>query len=262
MKKNFNHPFHMVSVSPWPLLVSLNLLLMMMSFIYYLQEFELSYFLILLISLILLMYQWWRDVVRESLYQGEHTIFIVKMLKLGMFLFILSELFFFVSFFWSYFHFYLSPSIDIGSMWPPKGVKIFNPMNIPLLNTVILISSGVTLTYSHYNIIMLKYYKSMFWLFFTILLGLYFSVLQWFEYEESYFSMWDSVYGSNFFLMTGFHGLHVIIGTIFLFVCFIRLMFKQFSLDHHFGFEGASWYWHFVDIVWLFLYMFVYWLPF
>nr|YP_009164250.1 cytochrome c oxidase subunit III [Taeniogonalos taihorina]AIE11788.1 cytochrome c oxidase subunit III [Taeniogonalos taihorina] len=262
MKMSFNHPYHMVSVSPWPLLSSLSIVMFFLSTINFLMNLQYDLLLVSFFLMMLLFYQWWRDVIRESMYQGEHTSYIVKMMKFGMILFIMSELLFFISFFWSYFHFYLAPSMDIGMMWPPEGIKMFNPMNIPMLNTVILISSGATLTYSHYNILKMNYYLSKKWLMLTIFLGIYFSLLQWYEYNESLFSIWDSVYGSNFYLLTGFHGLHVIIGTIFLLICLIRLLKLEFSSIHHFGFEAASWYWHFVDVVWLFLYLFIYWLPF
>lgn len=168
-------------------------------------------------------------------------------------------MFFFVSFFWAYFHCSLSPDIFIGQNWPSKGIQRFNPIGIPLLNTLILLSSGIRLTARHHFIIVGNKLKANYYLIITIILGVYFSILQWIEYQEASFSISDSIYGSTFFIATGFHGLHVLIGTIFLFVCFSRLIINHFSSYHHFGFEAAAWYWHFVDVVWLFLYLFIYW---
>lgn len=177
-----------------------------------------------------------------------------------MILFITSEIFFFLSFFWAFFHSSLSPDIFIGQRWPCKGIKAFNPIGIPLINTIILLRSGITLTASHHFIIIGNKKKCNNFLFITIFLGVYFTFLQFIEYKEASFTIADSIYGSTFFIATGFHGLHVLIGTIFLLVCFIRRLKNHFSSYHHFGFEAAAWYWHFVDVVWLFLYIFIYWL--
>jgi len=167
--------------------------------------------------------------------------------------------FFFLSFFWSFFHSSLSPDIFIGQKWPCSGIKTFNPISIPLLNTIILLSSGISLTASHHYIILGKKKKSELFLFFTIILGIYFSIIQYVEYKEASFSIADSIYGSCFFIATGFHGIHVLIGTVFLTVCLFRIIKNHFSSYHHFGFESAAWYWHFVDVVWLFLYICIYW---
>lgn len=180
-------------------------------------------------------------------------------LKLGIILFITSEVFFFLSFFWAYFHTRLSPDIFIGQKWPCLGIQAFNPIGIPLINTIILLRSGVRLTAAHHFLIVGNLKKTNTYLMLTIILGIYFSILQWIEYEEACFSIADSIYGSTFFIATGFHGLHVIIGTIFLSICLMRRITQQFSSYHHFGFEAAAWYWHFVDVVWLFLYLFIYW---
>lgn len=177
-----------------------------------------------------------------------------------MILFITSEIFFFLSFFWAFFHSSLSPDIFIGQRWPCKGIKSFNPIGIPLINTLILLRSGVTLTTSHHFIILGNKKNCNNFLLITIILGIYFSLLQFIEYKEASFTIADSVYGSTFFISTGFHGIHVLIGTMFLSVCLIRETKNHFSSYHHFGFEAAAWYWHFVDVVWLFLYIFIYWL--
>jgi len=180
-------------------------------------------------------------------------------LKLGIILFITSEVFFFVSFFWGYFHRRLSPNIDIGQIWPPYFINSFNPINVPLLNTIILLSSGVSVTWSHHAILKNQMKKANFSLLLTVLLGLYFSLLQGIEYFQAEFCIRDSIYGSRFFIATGFHGLHVIIGSTFLLICYIRIKNFEFSSNHLIGFEAAAWYWHFVDIVWIFLYISIYW---
>nr|YP_003734710.1 cytochrome c oxidase subunit III [Cotesia vestalis]ACH71094.1 cytochrome c oxidase subunit III [Cotesia vestalis] len=256
----FNHPYHLVTLSPWPLMMSLSLMIMMSSLLMLFNNLNLIMFFFSLMLMLMNMYQWWRDIVRESTIQGFHTSIVIKGLQNGMILFILSEIMFFVSFFWCYFHMYLSPSIDIGMIWYPMNLIVFNPYNIPLLNTLILLSSGITITYCHYSIMESNFKKSFFSLFMTVLLGLIFSYFQYLEYNESFFSINDSVYGSIFFMLTGFHGFHVIVGTIFNLVMLIRFMKKHMSLYHFFGFEASSWYWHFVDLVWLFLYLFIYWL--
>lgn len=211
------------------------------------------------IILILIIYQWWRDIVREASFQGLHTNKVSIGLRWGIILFITSEVFFFLAFFWAFLHSRLSPRIELGINWPPKGIKPFNPLEIPLLNTLILLRSGLTVTWTHHRIIENNYYQSLQGLILTVILGFYFRILQLYEYIEAPFSIADSVYGSTFFITTGLHGLHVIIGSIFLFICLIRLIFNHFSSTHHFGFEAAAWYWHFVDVVWLFLYILIYW---
>lgn len=208
--------------------------------------------------LILCLLQWWRDVIREGTYQGFHTKIVVKGLKLRILLFITSEVFFFISIFWCYFHIFLSPGVEIGSLWPPKNINVFNPYRIPLLNTIILLSSGVSITWCHYSLLNRYKLERLVSLLITILLGIIFTIFQYMEYKEASFSISDSVYGSIFFISTGFHGLHVLIGTLFLIVNLIRIYFNNYSSIHHFGFEAAAWYWHFVDVVWLFLYLLVY----
>jgi len=172
---------------------------------------------------------------------------------------LLQKFYFFFSFFWAFFHRRISPTIEIGAQWPPIGIYPFNPFQVPLLNTIILLSSGVTVTWSHHSIIENNHSQAVYSLILTVALGIYFTLLQAMEYWEARFSISDSVYGSTFFLATGFHGLHVIIGTTFLIVCLARQLIYHFSSGHHFGFEAAAWYWHFVDVVWLFLYIRIYW---
>nr|QZZ18325.1 cytochrome c oxidase subunit III [Kaukania anser] len=254
-----NHPFHLVDKSPWPITGSIGLLTLMLGLIMWFHHFNfnLSFFGILIIFLTMI--QWWRDVTRESTFQGLHTLKVIINMKMGMILFILSEVMFFSSFFWSFFHSSLSPSMEIGLLWPPKGVNPFNPINIPMLNTMILLSSGVTITWAHNSLINKNFSYCMNSMLVTIILGIYFSILQLYEYIESSFCISDSIYGATFFMATGFHGLHVIIGTLFIFISYIRMSSLHFSDNHHVGFESSAWYWHFVDVVWMFLYISIYW---
>lgn len=254
----FFHPFHLVTISPWPILTSLSVINNLLITINWFNKINYIYIITIPCTLICI-YQWWRDVIRESTFQGFHTFIVYKGLRIGIILFITSEVLFFFSFFWAFYHSSLSPSIEIGQCWPPLGIIPFNPYDIPLINTIILISSGISITWCHHSIINKNFPERKCSLLITILLGLYFTALQGFEYFESSFSIADSVYGSTFFIATGFHGLHVIIGTSFLFICLLRIHNLHFSPYHHFGFEAAAWYWHFVDVVWLFLYISIYW---
>nr|YP_010616667.1 cytochrome c oxidase subunit III [Celastrina lavendularis]YP_010701143.1 cytochrome c oxidase subunit III [Celastrina oreas]WAW79867.1 cytochrome c oxidase subunit 3 [Celastrina lavendularis]WCI21384.1 cytochrome c oxidase subunit 3 [Celastrina oreas] len=259
MLMNHNHPYHLVNYSPWPLTSAIGSLTLVIGMIKWFHNFNMNMLMLGYIIIILSMYQWWRDIYRESTFQGNHTMLVSKGLRWGMILFIISEVFFFISFFWAFFHSSLSPNIEIGSNWPPMNIMVFNPFQIPLLNTIILISSGLTVTWTHYSLMENNYSQSMQSLLITIILGIYFSILQGYEYMEASFSIADSIYGSTFFMATGFHGIHVIIGTTFLLICLIRHKNNHFSMKHHFGFEAAAWYWHFVDVVWLFLFISIYW---
>nr|DBA43798.1 TPA_asm: COX3 [Bombus supremus] len=256
MKKNF--PFHMVTISPWPIILSINMMNMFLSIILWIYLNNLLIMIINLLNMLLSMFMWFRDIIRESTFQGMHSFYIISMLKFSMILFIISELFFFISFFWTFFHNSVSPSIEINSIWPPKMIKFFNPFEIPLLNSITLIMSGLTVTMSHYNFLNNNYKLSTEDLMFTIFLGSYFNYMQIFEYENSFFCMNDSIFGSIFFLSTGFHGIHVLCGTLMLFYSLIRIMNHHISKIHHINFEFAIWYWHFVDVIWLFIYMFYY----
>nr|YP_008238985.1 cytochrome c oxidase subunit III [Palinurellus wieneckii]AGN95856.1 cytochrome c oxidase subunit III [Palinurellus wieneckii] len=253
------HPYHLVNASPWPLTGSISAMMLTTGLVKWFHEFNINLLMLGVIATLLTMIQWWRDVTREATYQGLHTVAVSKGLRWGMILFILSEVLFFFSFFWAFFHSSLAPAVEIGISWPPAGIKPFNPFQIPLLNTTILLSSGATVTWAHHSIIESNHSQAFQSLLMTVLLGVYFTGLQALEYFEAPFTIADSVYGSTFFVATGFHGLHVIIGTAFLTVCLYRLYMCHFSSGHHFGFEAAAWYWHFVDVVWLFLYICIYW---
>nr|YP_009671924.1 cytochrome c oxidase subunit III [Strahlaxius plectrorhynchus]QCX31784.1 cytochrome c oxidase subunit 3 [Strahlaxius plectrorhynchus] len=259
MTSHGHHAFHLVDMSPWPLTGSLSALMLTTGLVKWFHQYNIDLLILGVLSTILTMVQWWRDVVREGTYQGLHTSVVVNGLRWGMILFIVSELLFFFSFFWAFFHSSLAPTVEIGMMWPPVGITPFNPFQIPLLNTTILLSSGATVTWAHHAIMESNFTQAMQSLGLTIVLGFYFTALQVYEYIEAPFTIADSVYGSTFFVATGFHGLHVIIGSSFLLVCWLRLFKCHFSSHHHFGFEAAAWYWHFVDVVWLFLYVFIYW---
>jgi ubiquinol-cytochrome c reductase cytochrome b subunit len=372
------HPFHLVNVSPWPFLVSISVFALTIGIVLYFHRFQVGEITLFLglISLGITMSCWFRDIIREGTFEGHHTLLVQKGLKLGMILFIISEIMLFFSFFWAFFHSSLSPAIQIGGIWPPKGIITFNPWEIPLLNTVILLTSGITVTWAHYAVRSrhmrsivhtynplryagklsrylhrarkLRHQRDYFWVrrlgvfrkfkrfipqfpyelglwqtlrkmnfflafssdfyqeakppksiqpltrvlalapfkplhdslwlirsFFlsflhhsrqdlivalglTIFLGLIFTCIQYYEYKFAPFTLSDSVYGSTFYLTTGFHGLHVIIGTIFLIVCIIRAYKYHFTNTHHTGLESAIWYWHFVDVVWLGLYISIY----
>nr|YP_010282283.1 cytochrome c oxidase subunit III [Layahima weiweii]UHM24946.1 cytochrome c oxidase subunit 3 [Layahima weiweii] len=259
MSTHSNHPYHLVDYSPWPLTGALAALCTTAGMVKWFHQYDMTLLMLGNLIMILTMIQWWRDVIRESTLQGLHTSNVISGLRWGMILFIISEVFFFISFFWAFFHSSLSPTVELGLTWPPAGIIPFNPLEIPLLNTVILLSSGVTVTWAHHSLMNGNYTQTAQGLFFTSLLGIYFTALQAYEYMEAPFTIADSVYGSTFFVATGFHGLHVLIGTTFLIVCLVRHINYHFSSNHHFGFEAAAWYWHFVDVVWLFLYISIYW---
>jgi cytochrome c oxidase subunit 3 len=253
-----NHSFHLVDQRPWPLTGASAALIITTGIVKWFHEFNINLFFIGFTILILTCIQWWRDITREGTIQGLHTNVVTLGLRWGIILFITSEILFFFSFFWAFFHRSLSPCLEIGLQWPPSGVSPFNPLQVPLLNTIILLSSGVTVTWAHHRILENNHSQASSRLFITVMLGAYFTLLQALEYWESSFTISDSAYGSTFFIATGFHGIHVIIGTSFLIVCLIRHLNNHFSSNHHFGFEAAAWYWHFVDVVWLFLYLSVY----
>nr|QKJ80229.1 cytochrome c oxidase subunit III [Cephalothrix sp. BMK-2020] len=253
------NPFHLVELSPWPLVGSLGAFFLTVGLVSWFHGS--GYFLLLLglIVILLTMLQWWRDIVREGTYQGFHTYQVCVGLRWGMILFIVSEVCFFFAFFWAYFHSSLAPSMELGCMWPPSGIEPLNPFSVPLLNTAVLLASGITVTWSHHSMMEGDRLGGIQGLILTVILGIYFTVLQAGEYYEAPFTLADGVYGSTFFVATGFHGLHVLIGTTFLIICLFRLYMYHFSVGHHFGFEAAAWYWHFVDVVWLFLYLSIYW---
>lgn len=254
------HPFHLVDPSPWPMFASFSALFMVCGGVMYMHSYEHGG-LVLSMGFTMVLYSmavWWRDVIREATFQGIHTKQVQTGLRYGMILFIVSEIMFFVAFFWAFFHSSLSPTVDIGCVWPPKGIEAMNPWDIPLLNTMLLLTSGASVTWAHHAIFAGKQREGVTALIYTVVLAVIFTGFQAYEYLEAPFSISDGIYGSTFYLATGFHGFHVIIGTLFLTVCTYRLSRGHYTAGHHVGFESAAWYWHMVDVVWLFLFVCIY----
>jgi len=252
-------PYHIVEKSPWPLIGSISALCLTLSMILWINNKNNLTLSITFIILILTSFRWWKNVFSETIEQGNHSRQVTVGLQVGILLFIVSEVLFFTSFFWAFFHRRISPNVELGIRWPPQELIAFNPINVPLLNTLLLLSSGVSITWCHHALLKRNKFYRIVSLSTTILLGILFSMLQGFEYVEAPFSIADSVYGSTFFIATGFHGLHVIIGSTFLIVNLLRLKNMKRREEHLTGFECAAWYWHFVDVVWLFLYLNLYW---
>nr|YP_009349221.1 cytochrome c oxidase subunit III [Ninox strenua]APZ75573.1 cytochrome c oxidase subunit III [Ninox strenua] len=252
------HSFHMVDPSPSPIFGATAALLTASGLAMSFHHHHTHLLTLGILAMLLTMLQSSRDIVRESTFQGHHTPTVQKGLRYGMILFITSEAFFFLGFFSAFFHSSLVPTPELGGQSPPMGINPLNPMEVPLLNTAILLASGVTVTSAHHSIMEANQKQATHALTFTILLGFYFTALQATEYYEAPFSIADGIYGSTFFVATGFHGLHVIIGSSFLSVCLLRLTKFHFTPHHHFGFEAAASYSHFVDIISLFLYTSIY----
>ena len=255
------HSWHLVDPSPWPFVAALGGFLLTTGGVLYMHNYiHGGYILLFGFTIVLyVMYVWWRDIIREATFEGQHTYSVQRGLRLGMILFIVSEVMLFFAFFWGFFHSSLSPTYNIGTVWPPTAITTIPAIGIPLTNTVFLLSSGATVTWAHHAIIVRAKKQALIALILTTILAAFFTALQGLEYVESPFNISDSVYGSCFFITTGFHGAHVLIGTIFLLISFIRIIFNHFTSTHHFGFEAAAWYWHFVDVVWLFLFVVIYW---
>jgi len=255
------HSYHLVDPSPWPFTASLGAFMLAIGLVLYMHKFVGGWSLLMTGFLLIfyVMFTWWRDVIREATFEDQHSVVVQKGLRFGMILFIVSEIMFFFAFFWAFFHSSLAPVFSIGGVWPPKAITVMDAFTVPLTNTFFLLSSGATVTWSHHAIMVRAKKQALVGLFFTLILAILFTSLQVFEYVNASFNISDGIYGSCFFLLTGFHGFHVLIGTIALFCSFIRIIFNHFTDKHHFGFESAVWYWHFVDVVWLFLFVSLYW---
>ena len=253
------HDYHMVEPSPWPALGSLGALLLAGGAIMFMHGFSPWVMIIGILLVLYTMFVWWRDVVGEATFEGFHKQVVQIGLRYGMALFIASEVMFFLAWFWAYFNASLFPTEAVGGVWPPVGVTTFEAWDVPFFNTLILLTSGTTVTWAHHAVKEGNRRGLIAGLWLTVLLGISFTSLQAFEYANAEFSFSGGIYGSTFFMATGFHGLHVIIGTIFLSVCLYRAHMDHFKPDHHFGLEAAAWYWHFVDVVWLFLFCSIYW---
>jgi cytochrome c oxidase subunit III len=252
------HSYHLVDPSPWPLLGSLSAGTMFGGTVIGMHGGGWIVALIGVALLLFTFYVWFRDIVREATFQGHHTPIVQLGLRYGMALFIASEVMFFSAFFWAFLSMSLFPTPATGGVWPPKGILPFDPWHLPYLNTLILLLSGTTVTWAHHALLENNRRGVLQGLTITVLLGISFTVCQAIEYGRAAFHFSCNIYGAVFFMATGFHGFHVIVGTIFLFVCLIRAWRGHFTPDHHFGFEAAAWYWHFVDVVWLFLFSCVY----
>lgn len=260
-RSNFaDHGFHLVSPSPWPILTSISLFILTNTAALSMHNFYSSYFLVYLGLFIVIfsMSFWFRDIISEATLLGDHTLVVQKGLNLGIILFIVSEALFFMAIFWAFFHSALTPTVELGAQWPPLGIDPVNPFELPLLNTVILLSSGATVTYAHHSLIQGERKGFLYGLIATVLLAGIFTFFQGIEYAVSSFTISDGAFGTCFFFGTGFHGLHVIIGTIFLAVGLHRGWAYHLTNNHMVGLEGGIFYWHFVDVVWLFLYVSIY----
>ena len=281
------HDYHLVDPSPWPFVGSLGAFVLALGAVVFMKglsadEASWAYFFlhkgapwVLILGFLLVIYTmigWWGDVIKESL-RGDHTPVVDIGLRYGMILFIVSEVMFFAAWFWIFFEAALFHDVRAGAewygpaigadftaweSWPPPGVETFDPFHLPLINTLILLLSGTTVTWAHHALQHGDRSGAKLGLLLTVILGFCFTLLQVYEYTHAHFDFAGNLYGASFFMATGFHGAHVVIGTIFLAVCLIRLLMGQMSQEKHFGFEAAAWYWHFVDVVWLFLFVFVY----
>ncbi|MEL0072090.1 MAG: cytochrome c oxidase subunit 3 [Rhodobiaceae bacterium] len=260
-----HHDYHLVDPSPWPVVGSVSALVMAIGAVQYFHAESYWLMLIGLVGVLYTMLAWWRDVVREA-NQGDHTPVVQLHHRYGMILFIASEVMFFVAWFWAYFDASLYPGEAIqasrteltGGVWPPQGIETFDPWHLPLINTLILLTSGTTVTWAHHALQHDDREGLKWGLVLTVALGALFTCFQAYEYMHASFGFSGHIYGATFFMATGFHGFHVIVGTIFLLVCLLRAMAGHFSSKQHFGFEAAAWYWHFVDVVWLFLFVVIY----
>ena len=260
MFRDATHPFHLVEVSPWPLLTANALFSLLATAVISLHDIDLRGLrwltpIVTLSGIIL----WFRDITIEGTYLRDHTLYVQKALSMGVVLFIVTEVFFFLSIFWAYFHSSLSPAVELRSQWPPAGITPLNPIGVPLLNTILLLTSRATLTFAHHALICNQRKRALLRTLVTISVALVFTALQGLEYQDCGFTMRDRVYRSVFYFSTGFHRAHVVIRTIFIRVILYRIMQHHTTREHHIGLERAILYWHFVDLVWLFLYISVYW---
>ena len=266
-----HHSYHLVDPSPWPIVASISLFLATFGAVLALNDMGPWIMAIGAAGLFYTVYVWWRDVVVEA-HGGFHTPVVQLHMRYGMVLFIASEVMFFLAWFWAYFNAMAYPvpqdpvtgewltrfGTEGVMQWPPVGVQTFDPWHLPFINTLILLLSGTTVTWAHHALREGDRTGLRNGLFCTVALGALFTAVQIFEYSHAAFGFSDGIYSSTFFMATGFHGMHVLIGTIFLVVCLFRAMAGHFTAEQHFGFEAAAWYWHFVDVVWIFLFFCIY----
>lgn len=254
---SYRHSYHLVDASPWPLFASVSAFMFAIGLI---NSFKGSTTLLVLalISLGIVVIGWFRDITREGL-SGKHTAKVQSGLMLGVILFLMSEVMVFFSFFWAFFHASLAPSIELGGVWPPVGITAIDPWSLPLLGSMFLLGSGATCTMAHNAMVTGNKDGALAGMAATVLLGALFLVLQFNEYRLGEFTIADSVFGTTFYMTTGLHGTHVLIGVVFLSVMTLRLLTDQFTTAHHLGLEFSLWYWHFVDVVWLMVFLTFYW---
>lgn len=267
------HPYHIVRPSIWPLAGALAGGLFAVGMLMYMHDVHLfadkkngvegikvgfSGAIAGVLAILLVMFGWWKDIIHEAVEEKAHTPIAMVGMRYGMSLFIASEVMFFVAFFWAYFNAAFFPTEQIDFVWPPKNIHTIDPFDLPFLMTMILLLSGCTVTWAHHALLEGKNKDVVLALGLTVFLGVFFLGFQVFEYAHAHFAFTDGIYASTFFMATGFHGFHVLVGTIFLFVCWIRAKKGHFTPKGHFGFEAAAWYWHFVDVVWLFLFFAIY----
>nr|YP_009484488.1 cytochrome c oxidase subunit 3 [Saccharomycodes ludwigii]APD14970.1 cytochrome c oxidase subunit 3 [Saccharomycodes ludwigii]APD14982.1 cytochrome c oxidase subunit 3 [Saccharomycodes ludwigii]APD14993.1 cytochrome c oxidase subunit 3 [Saccharomycodes ludwigii]APD15004.1 cytochrome c oxidase subunit 3 [Saccharomycodes ludwigii]APD15016.1 cytochrome c oxidase subunit 3 [Saccharomycodes ludwigii] len=254
-------PFHLVEPSPWPIVVSFTLLSLVLSLAMTMHGYmnNMTMVTVSLITLLSSMTLWFRDIIAEGTYLGDHTLAVRKGLNLGFLLFVVSEIMIFAALFWAYFHSAMSPAIELGSVWPPVGIEAVQPTELPLLNTVILLSSGVTMTYSHHALINNDRKNALSGLFITTWLIIIFVTIQFIEYTNATFTISDGVYGSVFYAGTGLHFLHMVMLIIMLSINYWRMRNYQLTSGHHVGYETTIIYGHILDIIWLFLYIVFYW---
>ncbi len=257
-----NHDYHILPPSIWPLLTALSTVVMLVGAVLWMKHVTPWFFGLGLVAVLYCMFGWWYDVVRESA-AGDHTPVVRIGLRYGVILFIMSEVMFFSAWFWSFFKPALYPmSADYPArpgVWPPAGIETFDPWHLPLMNTLILLCSGCAVTWAHHALAHENNRRDLVsGLALGAGLGVVFTLLQAYEYSHAAFGFAGNIYGANFFMATGFHGFHVIVGTIFLVVCLLRAANGQMTQEQHVGLEAAAWYWHFVDVVWLFLFASIY----
>jgi cytochrome c oxidase subunit III len=254
-----NHDYHILNPSIWPFVASVGAFAMLFGAVLWMHGSGPYLFLMGLAAVLYTMYAWWADVITES-HVGDHTPVVRIGLRYGFIMFIMSEVMFFAAWFWMFFKHAIFPMATFSEgQWPPPSIETFDPFHLPLINTLILLCSGAAATWAHHALVHENNREDMKWgLILAIALGVLFTFFQVYEYGHAAFSFSGNIYGATFFMATGFHGFHVLIGTIFLFVCLLRLQRGHFTQERHVGFEAAAWYWHFVDVVWLFLFLAVY----
>ena len=254
-----NHDYHILNPSVWPFIGAVSGFTMLFGAVMWMHDNGPWLFLIGLAGVLYTMFSWWSDVIDESAI-GDHTPVVQIGLRYGFIFFIMSEVMFFAAWFWSFFKHAMYPMATFSEgQWPPPSIETFDPWHLPLINTLILLCSGAAVTWAHHALVHENNRRDLkTGLIVGIALGVVFTILQAYEYMHASFGFAGNIYGANFFMATGFHGAHVIIGTIFLTVCLFRAIRGDFTPQQHAGFEAAAWYWHFVDVVWLFLFFAVY----